>query len=118
MLEQPRVLDRDRDVRAELPQHRFVHLGELADGVAEQVERADDASLAPQRHDELGVRPRDGFDVPRIGVDVVDEQRLAGRDRGADQPLADVQPQRARDFRGIADRIRDRQLVAFCGSSR
>ena len=57
-LEQPRVLDRHRDVRAELAQHHFVDLGELARGVAEQVQRADDAPLAPQRHDQLGVRAR------------------------------------------------------------
>ena len=30
VLEQPRVLDRDRDVRAELPQDHLVGLGELA----------------------------------------------------------------------------------------
>ena len=42
----------------ELAQHRFVGLGELPERVAEQVQRADDAALPPQRHDELGVRAR------------------------------------------------------------
>ena len=34
VLEEPRVLDRDRDVRAELAQQRLVGLGELPRGVA------------------------------------------------------------------------------------
>ena len=113
VLEEPRVLDRDRDVRAELAQHRLVGLGELAGGVAQQVERADDRPFAAQRHDELGVRAGHRLDVPRIGVHVVDEDRLPFGDRGADQALADLHPQRACDFVRIADRVRDRQLVAL-----
>ena len=88
LLEEPRVLDRDGDVGAELPQHRLVGLGELPGRVAEQVERADHAALAAQRHDELGVRAGHRLDVPRIGVHVVDENRLAFGDRRADQPVA------------------------------
>ena len=112
VLEQPRVLDRDRDVRAELAQQHLVDLGELAGGVAQQVERADDAPLAAQRHDELGVRAGHRLDVARIGVDVVDENRLPFGDRGADQPLADLHAQRPHDVVGVADGVGDRQLLA------
>ena len=111
VLEEPRVLDRDRDVRAELPQHRFVGLGELADGVAEQIERADHAPLAPQRHDQLRVRAGHRLDVARIGVHVVDEDRLSVGDRRADQAVPDLHAQRARHVFRIADRVRDRELV-------
>ena len=83
------------------------------DRVAQQVERADDAALAPQRHDELGVRARHRLDVARIGVHVVDEDRLPFGDRGADQALPDLHAQRPRDVVRIADRVRDRQLVAL-----
>ena len=112
VLEQPGVLDRHRDVRGELAQDGFVGLRELADRVAEKIQRADHAALAAQRHDELGVRAGHGFDVARIGVDVVDEDRLPFGDRGADQALPHLHPQRARDVVGIADRVRDRQLLA------
>ena len=118
VLEQARVLDRHRDVRAELAQDHLVGVGELAGRVAEQVERADDAALAPERHDQLGARSGHGLDVARIGVHVVDENRLALRDRGADQALPDLQPQRARDVVRIADRVGDRQLLALAASSR
>ena len=97
VLEEPGVLDGDRDVRGELPQHRFVGHRELTDGVAEQIERADHAAFAAQRHDQLGVRAGHRFDVARIGVNVVDEQRLPIRDRGADQALPDLHAQRPRD---------------------
>ena len=81
--------------------------------VAQQVERADDAALAAQRHDELGVRAGHRFDVARIVVHVVDEDRLAFGDRGADQALPDLDPQRAGHLLRIADRVRDRQLLAL-----
>ena len=76
VLEQPGVLDRDGDVRGKLAEDRFVGLRELADRVAEQIQRADHAALAAQRHDQLGVRAGHGFDVARIGVHVVDQDRL------------------------------------------
>jgi hypothetical protein len=113
VLEEPGVLDGDRDVRAELTQDRFVHVGELARRLAEQVERANHPALAPQRHDELGPRPGNDVDVARIGLDVVHEDRMAGRDRGADQALAHFHAQRARHFGWIADRVRDREFVAL-----
>ena len=113
VLEEARVLDGHRDVRGELPQHLLVGFRELADGVAEQVERADDAPLAPQRDDELGVRAGHRFDVARIRVDVVHEQRLPFLHGGADEAVPDLHAQRARDVVRVADRIRDRQLVAL-----
>ncbi len=113
VLDEQRVLDRDRDVRAELAQHRFVDLGELADRVRQQVERADDAPLAAHRDDELRVRAGHRFDVARVAVHVVDEDRLPLGDGGADHPLAHFQPERARDVFRIADRVRDGQLVAL-----
>ncbi len=112
VLEQPRILDRDGDIRTELAQHRFIYQRELPDVFAEQVERADDAALSTKRHHQLRVGARHGFDVPRIGVDIVGQQRQPVRHRRADQALADLHAQRARDFSGIADGIGNRQLVA------
>ena len=114
VLEQPRVLDRDRDVRGELPEDGFVGLGELPDGVAEQVERADDAALAPQRHDELGVRARHGFDVARIRVHVVDETAAAPRRRPRrPDPCPTFTAACAPRRRRIADRVGNRELAAL-----
>jgi hypothetical protein len=110
LLEEPRVFDRHRDVRAELAQQHLVDLGELPFGVAEQVQRADDAPLASQRDDELGLRAGHRLAVARIGMDVVDQQRLPFGDGGADQPLPDLHPQRPHDIVRIADRVGDREL--------
>ena len=86
---------------------------ELAGVVAEEIQRPDYASLPAQRHDELGVGARDGFDVTRIGVHVVHEQRQSVGDGGADEAFTDFHAKRARDFRGVADRVRDGQLAAL-----
>ena len=110
-LEESGVLDGDGHVRPELTQDRLVGFRELTGRVAQEVERADDAALSAQRHDELGVRARDGLDVPRIGVDVVDQNRLPFGHRGAHQTLTDLQPQRAGELFRISDRIRDRQFL-------
>ena len=113
VLEELRVLDGNRDVRRELAQHRLVLFGELAWGVAQQVERADHASFAAQRHHELRLRSRHGLDVARIGVHVVDEQRLAAGDGRADEALTDLEAQRSDDLLRIPDCVCDRQLVAL-----
>ena len=113
VLEQPRVLDRDCDVRAELPQHRFVDERELARRVAQQIERADHASLPTQRHDELRVRPGHRFDVPRIVVNVVDEQRKPAATAAPTRPSPNLHPQRARHLGRIADRVRHGELFAL-----
>ncbi len=110
--QEPRVLDRDRNMRAELPQQRLVGFRELTGGVAQQVERADDAALPPQRHDQLRLRPGYGLQVSRVGVDVVHQYRFAFSHGGAHQALADLDAQRARDVIGIADGVRDRQPFA------
>src|SRR5206468_3115538 len=89
VLEEPRVLDRDGDMRAELPQDGLINVGELAWRLAEQIERTDHPPFAAKRHDELGFRSGNGFDVSRIGVNVVHDQWTAGLDSRADQPLAD-----------------------------
>ena len=52
-VEQPRVLERHGHVRAELAEDCLVAVGELARLGAEEIERADDALLPPERHDEL-----------------------------------------------------------------
>ena len=111
VLEETRVLDRDGDVRRELPQHRLVGFRELADGVAQQVQRADDASLAAKRHDQLRLRSGHGVVIARVGAHVVDENRLSFGDRRADETVADRHPERARRLLRIADGIRDRELV-------
>ena len=112
VLEEPRVLDRDGDVGAELPQQRLVGFGELPGRVAEEVERADHAPLAAQRHDELRGRAGHRLHVPRIRADVVDENRLAFGDGGADQPVAHLHPELPDDIVRVADGVGDRQLLA------
>ena len=113
VLEEPCVLDPDRHMGAELTEDRLVIRRELPRRVAEQVERADDAPLAAERHDELCARARHGFDVPRIDADVVDEDRVPFGSRGADESMADRDPERSGDWFRIADRVRDRQLAAL-----
>ena len=114
VLEQPRVLDRHRDVRAELPQHHLVDLGELRRRVS--LSRLSAPMTRPLRRSgttSSRVRAGHRFDVARIRVHVVDEHRLPFGHGRADQPLPDLHAQRARDVLGIADRVRDRQLVAL-----
>ena len=86
-LEQPRVDERDGDVRRELPHDGDVAVGELIAVAAEDVERANRPRLVHQRHDDLRVHAGHELDVARIGCQVVDEQRLLGRDRDADESL-------------------------------
>ena len=107
VLEEPRVLDRHGDVRAELPQQRFVGLGELSRRVAQQVERANDAALPSQRHDELGERTGHGLDVARVFAHVVDEDWLAFPDGGAHETVPDLDAQRPGHLVGVTDRVRD-----------
>ena len=68
--------------------------------------------LAAQRHDELGERSRNRFDVSRIGAHVVDHDRLAFGDGGADQAVPHFHAKRAPELFGIADRVGDRELAA------
>ena len=96
----------------ELPEDRLVGLGELPQRIAQEVERADDPSLAAERHDELRVRARHGFDVSWIGADVVDEKRLSFGDRGAHQAVSHLHAERARDVRGVSYRVGDGELAA------
>ena len=111
-LEQPRVFDGDGNMRAELTQHHLVHVGELARVLAQEIQRANHAALAPERDDQLRVRERHGLDIARIEVDVVDENRTPFRHRRAHQPVPDLDVQRAFRVFGIPDRVRDRQRVA------
>ena len=112
-LEQPRVLDGHGHVRAELPQHRLVARRELADLLAVQVQRPDDALLAPERHGDLRAHLRHRADVSRVGQHVVDDQRPAFGDDRADDALADRQPERPLDVLRIADGVRDAQVLAL-----
>ena len=82
--------DRLRDVRAELPQDPLVALGERAELVAEQVERADHLALVAQRHRQLRLRARHHREVARILIDVVEQDRPLFGDRGADRALPDL----------------------------
>ena len=112
-LEEPRVFNRDGDVRRELAQQHLVGLGELAFGVAQQVDRADDASLPPHRDDQLGARPGHRFDVSRIGAHVVHEDVPGFGDGGADEAVTELYAQVPNGVVGIADGVRDRQLLAL-----
>ncbi len=113
-LEQPRVDERDRDVRGELPHDRDVAFGELVAVAAEDVQRADRPRLVQQRHDDLGVHARHELDVARIGRQVVDEQRLLAGDRRADEavPRASAAGSVGVGARRVADRVRRTQLAA------
>ncbi len=64
-----------------------------------------------QRHDDLRRHAGHELDVARIGREVVDEERLLAGDRGADQPLPELQPKRFGAV-GIADGVGDLQLAA------
>ena len=112
-LEEPRVFDRDSDVRAELPQHRFVTRRELTDLLAVQVDRADDALLPAQRDDQLRSHVRDRSHVPRIDLDVVDQERPALGDGRADDALSDAQAEALLDVLGIADGVGDVQVLVL-----
>ena len=112
-IEQPRVLERHRHVRAELPQDRFVSFGELARLRAEEVQGADDALLPPQRHHQLGPCARHRVDVTRIAGHVADAHRFSPRDRGADDALANLHPERAAGLLRVSDRVGDAQVAAF-----
>ena len=112
-LEQPRVLDRHRDVCAKLPQHRLVARRELPDVLAVQVEGPDDALLAPKGHGDLRSHVGHRADVSRVREHVVDHERPAlGHDRAHDA-LADCQTEGPLDLLGIAHRVRDAQVLAF-----
>src|SRR5207249_11347730 len=67
----------------------------------------------PKRDDELGVRAGDRFDVAWIRMDVVEENRLPFLDRGADETVANFQPERARGVFRITHRVGNRQLLTL-----
>ena len=108
--EQPRRGDGLRDVRAELPQDPLVALGERAELVAEQVERADHLALVAKRHRKLRLRARHHREVARILVDVIEEDRPLLGDGRADRALPDLQREMLDDLFRVADRIGDAQL--------
>ncbi len=103
-LEQPRVDQRNRDVRTELPDDLDVTGGELVGVLAENVQRANRPGLVQQGDDDFGVHARHDLDVSRIGAQVVDEQRLLAGDCGADEPGAELQAERLVNLR-VADRV-------------
>ena len=57
-LEQPGSDDRLGDVGAKLAEDPLVALGERAEAIAEQVQRAEHLALVPQRHRELRLSAR------------------------------------------------------------
>ena len=88
------------------------------DLLAVQIQRADDALLAPERHDQL--RPHARRCCPTYAVvrlHVVDEQRPALGDGGADDALADAQPEGLLHVLRVADGVGDAQIVRFSSSS-
>jgi hypothetical protein len=112
-LEQPGGRNRLGDVRAELPQDPLVALGERAEPVAQQVERADHLALVAQRHGQLRLGAGDDRQVARILVDVVEQDRPLFGDRGPDRALADLQREVLDDLLRVADRVGDAQLLAL-----
>ena len=111
VLDEQRVFDRHGDVRSELAEHRFVLGRELAGGIAQEVQRADHVPLAAQRDHELGVRARNGLDIPGIAVDVIHQDRLAVGNGCSDQAMPHLDAKRARNLVRITDGVRDGQLV-------
>ena len=112
-LEQPRILDRHSDMRAELPEHRLVARRELPDLLPVQVQGADDPLLATQRHGDLRPHVRHRADVTRIGQHVIDDQRPPLGHHGPDDALADGQTERPLDLVRVAHRVGDAQVLAF-----
>src|SRR6185369_6136835 len=58
-------------------------LSELARRVAQEIERADHLAFPPERDDQLRPGARHSLQVSRIGLNVVDENRLSLRYRRA-----------------------------------
>ena len=112
-LEQTCVLDRDRDERGELPQQRLVLRGERPFGLAEEVQRADDLALPPHRDGELREHVTKRPDVTRFLADVVDEDRPALLHRRTDHALTEAETDRPCNLLGIANRVRDAELLPF-----
>ena len=105
------VLDRDGDMRPELPQQGLILARERTGGLTQQVQRADDLPFAAHRHRELTQHvpePR----VARLVANVVHEDRPTFLDRGSHDALPDLEVSRRRHSVGITDGIRNPQLLA------
>ena len=91
----------------------LARVGELADAVAQQVERADDLALVAKGHCHL--RPHAGHElvVPRVQAHVLDDDRALVRDGGADHALPDLQAEVADDLVRVAHRVGDVQVLAL-----
>ena len=110
--EQARVLDRHGDVRGELAQQRLVLARERAFGLVQQVQRADDLALAAHRHRELRQHVAQRPHVARLLADVVDQDRTAFLDGGADDALPHLQPHASR--RPLRDSRRRSAMRSSC----
>jgi len=112
--EQPGVLQRHGDVSPELAQQRLVALGEGLRHLVQQIQRADDASLAPHRHRQLRQHVAQRTLVARLLANVVHQNGaslLHGRPHHA---LAHLETHRIRCALRVADRVRNPQfLTAF-----
>ncbi len=95
----------------DLAQDRDVVAAEVVRVPAEEVERADRLRLVQQRHDDLRRHARHELHVARIGREVVDHERLVARDRGADEPVTELEAKRL-VARRIPDGVRGLQLAA------
>ena len=111
LLEQARVRQRLRDVHAELRENLLVALGEGADTIAEQVQRAEHPLLVPQRYDELRVHSGYEAEISRVFVDVVDENRFLLRYRRPDDAFAHLEAEVQHHVEWITLCVRDLQFL-------
>ena len=89
-LEETRVLDRDGDVGGKLAQQRLVLAGERAGPFAQEIQRADHLAFAAHRHGQLRQHVAQRSLVARLEANVVDQNRPAFLDRGADHALPET----------------------------
>jgi hypothetical protein len=110
--EQAGIFNRDGDVGRKLAQQRLILARECAGGFAQQVQRADDFALAAHRHRELRQHVPQRPHVARLMPDVIHEDRSSFLDRRAYHALPHPETLGRGHTVGIADRIRDAQLLA------
>ncbi len=112
LLEHARVRQGLRHVHRKLGQNLLVAFGECAHAIAQQIQRAHNALLVPQRNRELGADAWNDAEVPWIRVDVVDENGPLLEHGGADNALAQLQPEIPHDVFRVAFGIRNLQILS------
>ena len=110
-LEQPRVLDRHRHVRAELPQHRLVASGELPDLLASRFSAPMTRFFRRSGTTSCDRTPGDRCPRSAVRLHVVDEQRPPSATAVPTMPWPTLRRKRCLHFVRVADGVGDAQLL-------